>query len=143
MSINRQALIDNVTKGGQQPAFFFARPSLAAAPHQEDYPEYVLGRWSRSRRNCSILPGRAWHHPRSMEPITLAHNESEGHARIAQAIQQMWTEALGITVEIQTQEWAVYLRPSRATMPQVFLTAGAWTTPTPTTSCLTCSTAGP
>jgi oligopeptide transport system substrate-binding protein len=56
-----------------------------------------------------------------MEPITLMHNESEGHARIAQAIQQMWTDALGIPVEISTQEWAVYLETIKGDdAPQVF-----------------------
>ncbi len=122
MSINRQALIDNVTKGGQQPAFFFARPSLAAAPHQEDYPEYVLGEDVEVARELlqSYLDERGITLDQ-MEPITLAHNESEGHARIAQAIQQMWTEALGITVEIQTQEWAVYLETIKSDdAPQVF-----------------------
>jgi oligopeptide transport system substrate-binding protein len=32
MAVDRQALIDNVTKGGQEPAQWFARPGLAGAP---------------------------------------------------------------------------------------------------------------
>ena len=32
MAVDRQTLIDNVTKGGQQPAQWFARPGLAGAP---------------------------------------------------------------------------------------------------------------
>ncbi|MCB0090581.1 MAG: hypothetical protein KDE54_21915, partial [Caldilineaceae bacterium] len=42
--------------------------------------------------------------------LTLAHNVSESHATIAQAIQAMWQEAFpDIEVVIETQEWGVYL----------------------------------
>jgi oligopeptide transport system substrate-binding protein len=41
--------------------------------------------------------------------ITLMHNTSEGHARIAAAIQQMWKDVLGAEVQVENQEWAVYL----------------------------------
>jgi oligopeptide transport system substrate-binding protein len=123
MTIDRQSLIDNVTKGGQVPAYFFARENLlTAAPLAENYPDYVLGEDVEAAQALlqeylderGITVGE-------MEPITLMHNESEGHARIAQAIQQMWTDALGIPVEISTQEWAVYLETIKGDdAPQVF-----------------------
>jgi oligopeptide transport system substrate-binding protein len=49
--------------------------------------------------------------------ITLMHNTSEGHARIAAAIQQMWADALGVEVRVENQEWAVYLQTIRNTTP--------------------------
>ncbi len=50
--------------------------------------------------------------------LTLGHNVSEGHARIAQAIQAMWTAAFpAIQVNIETQEWAVYLDSIRNDAP--------------------------
>jgi oligopeptide transport system substrate-binding protein len=57
--------------------------------------------------------------------IVLMHNTSEGHARIAAAIQQMWSDTLGVDVRVENQEWAVYLDTMRNTtpveeMPQVF-----------------------
>ena len=42
--------------------------------------------------------------------LTLGHNVSEAHAKIAQAIQAMWTAVFPqIQVNIETQEWGVYL----------------------------------
>ncbi len=41
--------------------------------------------------------------------LTLMHNTSEGHQKIAQAIASMWQEALGVDVRIENQEWKVYL----------------------------------
>ncbi|HDN78955.1 MAG TPA: hypothetical protein ENG33_00650, partial [Chloroflexi bacterium] len=43
--------------------------------------------------------------------ILLMHNVSEGHAKIAQAIQAMWQEAFPkAKITIETQEWKVYLK---------------------------------
>jgi oligopeptide transport system substrate-binding protein len=42
--------------------------------------------------------------------ITLTYNTSEGHKQIAEAIQAQWKQNLGISVEIENQEWNVYLR---------------------------------
>jgi oligopeptide transport system substrate-binding protein len=45
------------------------------------------------------------------------HNTSEGHARIAAAIQQMWADTLGVNVQVENQEWAVFLTTIDATTP--------------------------
>ncbi len=45
------------------------------------------------------------------------HNTSEGHARIAAAIQQMWADVLGVEVRVENQEWAVYLTTIGNTTP--------------------------
>jgi oligopeptide transport system substrate-binding protein len=58
--------------------------------------------------------------------ILLMHNVSEGHARIAQAVQAMWSESFpGMNVSVETQEWRVYLDTLQASndindVPQVF-----------------------
>ena len=38
-AIDRQSLIDNVMKGGQEPAQWFSRPGLAGAPTMADFPD--------------------------------------------------------------------------------------------------------
>lgn len=124
MTVNRQALIDNVLKGGQTPAYFFSREDiLAAAPKAADYPQYAITEDVEAAKALlqEYLDERGIT-LEQMEPITLMHNESQGHARIAQAIQQMWTETLGINVTIQTQEWGTYLETikNEASAPQVF-----------------------
>ena len=44
-----------------------------------------------------------------LPPIKLSYNTSEAHAAIAQAVQDMWKENLGVEVELNNEEWAVYL----------------------------------
>ena len=57
--------------------------------------------------------------------VTLMHNTSEGHRAIAEAIQAMWRDTLGVEVEVVNQEWGVYLETLKndtplADMPHVW-----------------------
>jgi oligopeptide transport system substrate-binding protein len=53
--------------------------------------------------------------------ITLMFNTSSGHQRIAEAIQQMWKDTLGLNVKVVNQEWAVYLETIKgAATPQIW-----------------------
>ena len=121
-AIDRQSIVDNVTKGGQIPAQWFARPGLAAAPTLETNPD--LGIWfdaEEAQAELALaLEADGISDPSEWEQITLMHNTSEGHAKIAQAIQQMWSETLGINVEIANQEWATYLATVREDAPQIY-----------------------
>ena len=54
-----------------------------------------------------------------MPEITLMTNQVEGHVKIAEAIQQMWQEALGVKVNLVTQEWKVFLKTRHDDPPQI------------------------
>lgn len=120
-AIERQAIIDNILKAGQQPAGFFSRPNLVGAPSQEDFPDLA----ARSDAEFAKAELQSYLDEKGiglddLPQIIMMHNESESHARIAQAAQQMWSENLGIDVDIQTQEWAVYLETTREDPPHIF-----------------------
>lgn len=108
-AIDRQAIVDNITRRGETPAGFFVLPNMVAAPQQADYPEFAMlydaeaavADWesyladtgqSASDFNLSIL-----------------FNTSDTHAAIATAIQQMWAETLGVNVQLANQEFGTYL----------------------------------
>jgi oligopeptide transport system substrate-binding protein len=118
LAIDRQDLIDNVLKGGQGAAWFFTRPEMVAAPLQEDYPDFALGGDDQAANDAAaqeLMNSYLADNGGEIDTIILGHNESEAHAAIASAIQEMWAEVFGdaLTVEIQTQEWAVYLDTRR------------------------------
>ena len=128
--IDRQGLIDNVTKGGQKPAQWFARPGLAGAPTIEDHPD--LGVKSDVEAAKKELQSYLDEKNLTVDKldITLMFNTSAGHQKIAEAIQQMWKDNLGLDVKVVNQEWKVYLvttkdprAPRRSSA-----WAGAWTT---------------
>jgi oligopeptide transport system substrate-binding protein len=116
-AIDRQSLIDNVTKGGQIPATSFAPPGIFGAPAPG-----TVGLGYDPEAAVAALDSFLADEGLTLDDfnalgITLMHNTSEGHALIAAAIQQMWADTLGVTVNVENQEWAVYLATIRKDTP--------------------------
>lgn len=133
MGVDRQTLVDEVLKGGQIPANSFTNPlnfgtvagDLDIAPWA--LPE-TMGGWGYAKAvetGKGLLAEAGYPDGEGLD-ILLMHNVSEGHARIAQAIQAMWMEAYpGMNVSVETQEWGVYLETLQYTndinnVPDVF-----------------------
>ena len=117
MAIDRQSLSDNVLKGGQIPATSFAPPGIFGAPvpgtvgfgYDADAAAASLQEYL-DEKGMTIADFNAL-------GVVMMHNTSEGHARIAAAIQQMWADTLGVEVRVENQEWAVYLDTLKNTTP--------------------------
>lgn len=110
MTINRQALIDNVTLGGQLPAFGFVPPGIAGA--DGEYRNAVKDSYFTEDTEAAkklLAEGLAEEGLTALPPVELTYNTSEGHKKIALAIADMWKQALGITVNTVNQEWAVFI----------------------------------
>jgi oligopeptide transport system substrate-binding protein len=109
-AIDRKALIENVTKGGQLPAHTFACPGIWGAPVDDmTIAPYLLNIEEGKAKAQEFLAEAGYPNCEGFPEVTLMHNVSEGHALIAQAIQEMWRENLGCTVKIETMEWSAYL----------------------------------
>ncbi len=115
-AIDRQAIIDNVLKGPQEPAQWFSRPGLTASPTMEEYPDlgikFDVAKAKEEFEQCGYKDN--W-------PSTiLAMNQVEGHIKIGEAIQAMWKDNLGVDVQIQPTEWRVYLDLLNEDPPQIW-----------------------
>jgi oligopeptide transport system substrate-binding protein len=109
MAVDRQSLIDNVTKGGQQPAQWFARPGLAGSPTIETHPDLGI-KYDPEAAKAEL---QSYLDEKGVTAdsldLTLLLNTSTGHQAIAEAIQQMWADTLGVNVKLVNQEGAVWL----------------------------------
>lgn len=121
MAVDRQGLIDNVLKGGQEPAQWFARPGLAGAPTMADHPDLGV-KYDVAAAQAFLAEYLAETGQTADQlDLTLMFNTSSGHQRIAEAIQQMWATNLGVNVKLVNQEWAVYLDTVKGlNTPQLF-----------------------
>jgi len=110
-AVDRQGLIDNVTKGNQLPANTFA-PSMifGSAASDPDIAPWALDYELGKEMAAQWMAEAGYPDGEGFPVITLMHNTSEGHAKIAQAIAAMWNDVLGIEVAVENQEWAVYLK---------------------------------
>jgi len=109
-AVDRQSIIDNVTKGGQTPARWFARPGLAAAPTPDTNPDLGIGfDLDKAKSELALaLPELGVTSAADIPTITLAYNDSSGHAKIMAAVQQMWKDELGIEVQLSAREPSTY-----------------------------------
>ena len=115
-AINRQALIDFILKGGQKPATTFTCPGIFGhIPSEEG-----VGIGYDLEAAKKYLADAGYPEGKGLPDITLMFNTSEAHAQIAQAIQQMWKENLGVEVNVVNQEWKVYLKTLSEDAPQIF-----------------------
>jgi oligopeptide transport system substrate-binding protein len=92
MAIDRKTLVEDVVRGGQLPTYSLTPDSAAYQPLAkltEDIPA------ARQLLAAAGYPGG-----KGFPPVELLYNTSEGHRAVAEAIQQMWRENLGVDVHL-------------------------------------------
>jgi len=107
LSIDRLSLVKNITRGGQIPSADLVPAGLAGYAGLNS-PLFDPERARALLREAGYGPERP------LPTLTLRYNTSEGHKQVAEAVQAMWREHLGVQVEIENQEWKVYLKALRA-----------------------------
>lgn len=119
-AIDRQSIIDNVTKGGIV-ARWFSRPGIAAAPTLEDSPDLGIGYDPEKAK--TLLQEYLTEKSLTVDglpPITLLLYKNDTVSKVAEAIQQMWAETLGINVQIVSQDFSVFIKTIASDPPQVY-----------------------
>lgn len=108
-AIDRDALVNQVTKGGQIPATGFVPPG-GSSDLPKDLRD-VNGNLIPSGSEAKALLDKGMEELGLTEfpEVTISYNTSEGHKMIAEAIAAMWKENLGVNVKLFNQEWKVYL----------------------------------
>jgi oligopeptide transport system substrate-binding protein len=117
-AIDRVSLVENVTKGGQLPANTFAPDGIFGNVAQDpDIAPWALDPEMGAEMAQEWLAEAGYPDGEGFPTVTLMHNTSEGHRAIAEAIQAMWRETLGVEVEVTNQEWGVYLETLKSDTP--------------------------
>jgi len=102
LSIDRNLIVERVSQGGQTPATGFVPDGISGYATSEAVsydPE----------RAKQLLAEAGYPDGEGFPPAEILINTSENHRKIAEAIQAMWREKLGIEIGIFNQEWKVYL----------------------------------
>jgi oligopeptide transport system substrate-binding protein len=106
LAIDREAIVKDVTRGGQMPAYFFTPPGTAGYTCRAQLKEDV----TEARR---LLAEAGYPEGRGFPTVKVLFNTLESHQKIAEALQQMWKKNLGIDVQLGNEEWKVYLDAQR------------------------------
>ena len=102
MSIDRQQIVEKITKAGEIPAFSYTPPEINGYTAKSGLSYNV-------ERARALLAKSGYPDGADFPPLELMYNTSEGHRRIAIAVQQMWKTNLNIDVTLVNQDWKVYL----------------------------------
>ena len=101
-ALNRTQIVEKVSKCGQKPAYSFTPPGSAGYEPDTEIPfDPDLAR--------SLLAEAGYKDGIGFPILEILFNTQEGHRKIALAVQQMWQENLGISVQLVNQDWKVYL----------------------------------
>jgi oligopeptide transport system substrate-binding protein len=121
-AIDRQSIVDNVTRGGQIPAQWFSLPGLNAAPTLETNPDLgVHYDVELAQAELALaLEDLGLSSAAELPPFTISYNESSGHTAIMTAIQQMWTDNLGVTAQLSPLDPSTYFAGISEEAPMIF-----------------------
>jgi len=106
LALDRQAIVEKITRGGQQPAHSLVPPTI------EDYvpPDGAKEDFAQAQ---ALLAQAGYPGGKGLPPIEIMINSSGNHRIIAEAVQQMWLK-LGVTVELNNMEQATLFAKRRA-----------------------------
>ncbi len=119
LAIDREALVRNITRGGEQAADSFVVPDTGgytARPRTAYDPAAAR----------ALLADAGYPGGKGMPAVEMIFNTSEANQILAEAIQQMWKKELGVDAVLASQEWKVYL--NRRTQQDYQIFQGGWTT---------------
>ena len=105
LAIDRDKLVKFVVKGGQAPAENFTPPGTGGFKPVGRLPKDL----SRVAEAKELLSQAGFPDGKGLPKLEILYNTHEGHKKIAEAIQQMWRENLGVQATLYNQEWKVFL----------------------------------
>ena len=117
LAIDRNFIVEKVTASGQVPAAGFVPSGVADATEGSDFREvggeYYSIKPEDYEANCEkareLLKEAGYENGQGFPVVEFLYNTSESHKAIAEALQNMWQEQLGVQVTLQNQEWNVFL----------------------------------
>ncbi|OAT71546.1 peptide ABC transporter substrate-binding protein [Parageobacillus thermoglucosidasius] len=109
MAIDRKAIVENITKSGEKPAYAFV-PYGADTP-DGDFREVGGAYFEENVKEAKKLlqEGMKEEGWSTLPEVTLIYNTAENHKKIAEAVQEMLKRNLGVKIKLANQEWKTYL----------------------------------
>jgi oligopeptide transport system substrate-binding protein len=103
MAIDRERIVQKITQAGEPPAYSFTPPGTASGYQ----PPKMFGRNVQKARR--LLAEAGYPDGKGFPTVTYLYDSKKLNEDIAVEIQNMLSDALSVHIELQKQEWKVYL----------------------------------
>lgn len=110
LCIDRQGVVDVVTRAHQKPAFRLVPPGIQG---YSGAPLFGSGSHEADKAEAKRLVEELRAAGARIPPLTILYNTHQGHEKIAAFLQNGWSKDLGIETKTQNQEWGVFLDSRR------------------------------
>jgi oligopeptide transport system substrate-binding protein len=112
LAIDREALVEQITRGGEQAAYGLV--PLKTGRYRSPVGMLTRDFQENLQKAKALLAEAGYPDGKGLRPLSLQYDTKELHKRIAQALQVMWKNHLGVEVRPFNLEWKVYLAQQRA-----------------------------
>jgi dipeptide transport system substrate-binding protein len=109
MAVDQQKIVEFVTKNEEKPAYGFVAygfEDAAGGDFREVGGDLVTTDADQAKE--LLEKGMEEEGYDQLPTVTLTYNTSDDHKKIAETLQQMYKEILGVDVELANQEWNVF-----------------------------------
>lgn len=118
LAIDRSMIVDQVLRNGAEPASAFVAPTFKLSTGESMRPldengnvveEYEIDPYAAKVEEAqAYLAEAGYPNGEGFPKLKVLYYESGNNGLICEAVQQMWQENLGISVELQVQEYATF-----------------------------------
>ncbi|EWG09516.1 peptide ABC transporter substrate-binding protein [Cytobacillus firmus] len=115
MAVDQKQIVDFVTKNGEKPAYGFVSYGFKDADGK-DFRETAgdLVQTNLEEAKTLLKKGMEEEGYETLPEVTLTYSTSDSHKKIAEALQQMFKENLGVEVKLANMEWNVFAEEQKA-----------------------------
>ncbi|MEH6989232.1 peptide ABC transporter substrate-binding protein [Cytobacillus firmus] len=115
MAVDQKQIVDFVTKNGEKPAYGLVSYGFKDADGK-DFRETAgdLVQTNVEEAKSLLKKGMEEEGYETLPEVTLTYSTSDSHKKIAEALQQMFKENLGVEVKLANMEWNVFAEEQKA-----------------------------
>ena len=117
LAVDRTYIVNKVTQSGQVEAGGYVPSGISDADggdFREEGGDYYAPTDADYEANCEkarqLLAEAGYPNGEGFPVVEYLYNTSDAHKAVAEALQNMWEQELGVTVTLNNQEWAAFLQ---------------------------------